>query len=918
MITIKKLNKKYGNEQVLKNINIQISGPGFAVLEGPSGCGKSTLLNILSLMDLDFEGEYFFNGINVKKLNAKQREEIITNQITYLFQEPKLIENESIKTNLELMCNKSLTSLKIDTYLKEFKLKVSLDQEVKNLSKGEKKRVYLIGAILRNTPLLILDEITSGLDEENASFMMDKIKKLSLEKMVILVTHDVTIVSNFTRNIYHFENKSLPLIRFNKGEFRKMGTPKVNKLPLKYLFFHLEKMVSQKRIRTLILLASMVVCLFTMGLSFLISDNMKGNLTSSLTSYFGTNQILMEPKNKNEGIAKNQVVDENEFEDFYFAYDDLIESYHPLYLANFENMFKDENYLSLNLNTTKFNLRGYGVSSLNEYVPLELTSERVYPTFSRPPAVNEIIITLNERDISSICSLLRIGGYDKSTLEKYLTNHVLEGSFHISNNEWEYFLEIPFKIVGFVVGENPLIYSYYQLFNEKIIEKTMQLPYSYFLNEIDYYPWTTKKLPCLIIKNENVEEFYRRMLLDKRMNRYLFHKASEEDFNYLFKDDNECSYIYFTYQDNSLSLNDVEELSFKEDNIDYYLPCGSSFYNVEETSLLSGFDLPLYFSNDIKVNDEFIDLNSFSESNLSSFQGSSFVSTNSNFFTMNLLDCSKPNFVKYVSYNENVLLKEGRMPLNSLEVIASSKLSKSLNLELGDKLFFSALTNVIKSNDRFQNIFETIEVEVVGIKEEDSLAIYQENNFPLILMNVYFNLNRDLKIDKFVLNLKDNNEDYLNYLNVTYKEFSFTNPLKIYLNSLEKGLNYLSLGLLIFSLITLISSFFMMILVNYLFLQENEREIAIYTFLGYRKKSILTLFLMLGIFFFLTSFVVTSISLIGTSFIIPLVEDNLSSFKLTYFPFLLILLVEVVSLGLVILLTYFSFRKKDVIEMIKK
>ena len=258
------------------------------------------------------------------------------------------------------------------------------------------------------------------------------------------------------------------------------------------------------------------------------------------------------------------------------------------------------------------------------------------------------------------------------------------------------------------------------------------------------------------------------------------------------------------------------------------------------------------------------------------------------------------------------------MPRSSLEVLLSSTLMEKMKLKVGDSLYFSALTKIVPLKERYQNIFKTKELKVVGVVEDKGLNLYQENTFPLILMNVHYALDKDLKIEKFVLSLKSNNEEYLSLLNEKYPDYKFTNPLKIYLNSLEKGLNYLSFGLLVFSLITMISAQFMMILVNYLFLQENEREIAIYTFLGYSKKSILTMFLFLGIFFFLASFILTSISLIITSFIIPFAEDTLSNFKVTYLPFLLIFLVELIALFIVLSFTYFSFRKKDVIEMIKK
>ena len=155
MIKIENLSKNYDGETILEQVNISISSPCFIAFCGASGCGKSTLLNIISMMDTKYEGEYLFNGMNVKKLSNQEKESLITNYLTYLFQEPKFIEEEDVKTNLSLMSNIEVDTITIDKYLKEFNLDINLDLPIKLLSKGERKRIYLIGALLRNNNILI-------------------------------------------------------------------------------------------------------------------------------------------------------------------------------------------------------------------------------------------------------------------------------------------------------------------------------------------------------------------------------------------------------------------------------------------------------------------------------------------------------------------------------------------------------------------------------------------------------------------------------------------------------------------------------------------------------------------------------------------------------------------------------------------
>ncbi len=916
MIKIKHLTKKYNNQEVLRDINIKISSPCFIILNGPSGCGKSTLLNIISLLDSSFDGEYEFMGRNVKSLKPREKEKLIFENITYLFQEPKLIENESVKTNLELIVGHQLSKIKINELLKEFSLNINDQSIVKNLSKGEQKRVTLIGAKLRNTPIIIGDEITSGLDEANKGFVLDFLKEASKDKIVILVSHDCDVLNEYTKNVFSLTNHRIKDINIESSKRLVKSYEKNNCLSAKYLFSHIKKQIKQKRFRTLILMISLIVCLFTMGLSFLISDQMKNNLKDSLTSFYNTNQVIMTKKGENNKISK-QVVDINMFDDFYNNYDDLIEKSRVFYLANFNNYFSSENYLSLTLNQTRLNLNQYGVETINQFVPLSLIDREIYPLNKSNLKQDEIIIGLSKVKIQNICSTLKLNGNDEDTLSKYFLNHHIEGTFNICNQEWEYYLEIKMKVVGFIIYDNPVIISSDEFFNERIIEDTMQLPYSYFLNEIDYYPWTTKKICALVINNDNLSNFYVRMLKDKKMNRYSFNILSKDEYPYFYELIS-CSLVYFTYKDEKeLSYNEIEDICSKINNVNSFIPCGSDSYNVDESSLLGGFSNPSYFSFDINLNDEFIDYNSFSSGNLGSYQSSYFSFSNNNFYTLSLLDCSKSNYVRFIPYQKNKQkLKKGVYPIDETEILISKSLGED---KLGEYLYLTMLENVVYTNGKYQNIFSTQPFKVVGIVDESTKAIYQENYFPLVLSNIVFDVkNKNNSIDKCLLNFKTIKKDDLIDLNNHFSSYSFLNPLEDYLKEIDVGLNYLSTGLLVFSLITLLSSFLMIILVNYLFLKESEREIAIYFFLGYQKKSIFLQFVILSGILIFVSMGITFISLLLTSFVIPIFESSLNNFYLSFPPFLIITIISILSFITSCLISFRNFTKQDVIELIKK
>ena len=201
IITIKNLIKTYGNKEfkidILKNINFELLKGETVSIQGPSGSGKSTFLNILGLLDSNYEGSYIINDQDVAKLNLNQKNKFRNNSIGFVHQffhlipELTVLENialpKMIKTNSR---KESFNSAKI--LIDEFKLSDRIYFKPKNLSGGEQQRVAIARALINNPQLIIADEMTGNLDEENSDLIFDfflnqiKIAKRSL----IYVTHN--------------------------------------------------------------------------------------------------------------------------------------------------------------------------------------------------------------------------------------------------------------------------------------------------------------------------------------------------------------------------------------------------------------------------------------------------------------------------------------------------------------------------------------------------------------------------------------------------------------------------------------------------------------------------------------------------------------------------------------------------------
>ncbi|MCF0117783.1 MAG: ATP-binding cassette domain-containing protein, partial [Bacilli bacterium] len=190
MIRIRKLTKVFdGVEKTVacNNIDYDFASNGLYAIIGPSGCGKSTFLRILSGIETKYEGSIYFDRTNLKMLNGKKRDAFRQNMISYSSQKLDFVPYLSIKENLYLSLGKD-KKVEIDYYLKELEIDTSSPRCI-HLSKGEMSRLVFIRALLSEAPILLLDEPIGSVDERLAHKMMNILKKESMHRLIILVTH---------------------------------------------------------------------------------------------------------------------------------------------------------------------------------------------------------------------------------------------------------------------------------------------------------------------------------------------------------------------------------------------------------------------------------------------------------------------------------------------------------------------------------------------------------------------------------------------------------------------------------------------------------------------------------------------------------------------------------------------------------
>jgi lipoprotein-releasing system ATP-binding protein len=199
---------------VLRNLNLEVSSGDSIVILGQSGCGKSTLLNLIAGLDHPTEGEVLVNNINISELDEKNRTDLRSNNLGFIFQFHHLLNDFTSLYNvaLPLLINGSNidNAITLSTkLLTDVGLENRLNHKPSELSGGERQRVAIARAMITKPACLIADEPTGNLDSKNAEGILELIIDLNSKatSALLIVTHDLGIANKMERklNLAHQE-----------------------------------------------------------------------------------------------------------------------------------------------------------------------------------------------------------------------------------------------------------------------------------------------------------------------------------------------------------------------------------------------------------------------------------------------------------------------------------------------------------------------------------------------------------------------------------------------------------------------------------------------------------------------------------------------------------------------------------------
>ena len=212
LVNVKKFYQAGETEiRALDSVSIRFRQNEFVAILGPSGSGKTTMLNVIGGLDTYDSGDMLINGKSTKDFKEQDWDAYRNNAIGFVFQSYNLIGHLDILTNVEMGMtlsgvDKKVKKQKAEKALERVGLKAHIHKKPSQLSGGQMQRVAIARAIANDPEILLCDEPTGALDSETSLQIMELIKELSNEKLLIMVTHNAELAHQYANRIVSFED----------------------------------------------------------------------------------------------------------------------------------------------------------------------------------------------------------------------------------------------------------------------------------------------------------------------------------------------------------------------------------------------------------------------------------------------------------------------------------------------------------------------------------------------------------------------------------------------------------------------------------------------------------------------------------------------------------------------------------------
>ncbi len=370
MIKLINVNKYYqsGNDKVhvIRNLNYEFPDTGLIFILGPSGSGKSTLLNLLGGLDKPDSGEIWIENREISSFNKKEHNYYLNSYLGFVFQEYNILKDLNLKENISLSLEiqgikTKIAKRKINKIIEEVELTGLEKRKVSQLSGGQKQRIAIARALVKEPNLIIADEPTGNLDSETSNKIFELFKKLSKNRLIIIVTHDEESANLYGDDILKIDTASIDQQDDNKNnnlneettnsidlQFKHKLILEKTKIPLKTIFKLSFKNIWQKKLRYLLMFIITIISLTFLAFSIeLNGDKLYQNVYTTINNNVNYADIYQLSPNSSINTEK----------DFYSKYKkgELMDNAYGV-IKNFASDLTLHKYQTVSINYAKYGL----------------------------------------------------------------------------------------------------------------------------------------------------------------------------------------------------------------------------------------------------------------------------------------------------------------------------------------------------------------------------------------------------------------------------------------------------------------------------------------------------------------------------------------------------------------------------------
>lgn len=282
MLEIKNISKQYKTgslvQQALDDVSLNLRDNEFVAILGPSGSGKTTLLNIIGGLDQYDSGDLIINGISTKKYKDRDWDSYRNHTIGFVFQSYNLIPHQTVLANVELALTISGISHnerknRAIEALKQVGLENQMHKKPSQMSGGQMQRVAIARALVNNPDILLADEPTGALDTDTSIQVMDLLKEVAKDRLVVMVTHNPELAEKYATRIVKLrdgkiisDSKPYQITNSNPPIHKNMGKASMSFLTALSLSFN---NLNTKKARTI--LVSFAGSIGIIGIALILS-----------------------------------------------------------------------------------------------------------------------------------------------------------------------------------------------------------------------------------------------------------------------------------------------------------------------------------------------------------------------------------------------------------------------------------------------------------------------------------------------------------------------------------------------------------------------------------------------------------------------------------------------------------------------